>query len=41
MAYVRECLAGRTAVLISHDPTEVEYFGARIVTLRRGPGVVV
>lgn len=41
MAYVKECLAGRTTVLISHDPSEVEYFGARIVTLRRGPGVVV
>ncbi len=41
MAYVRERLIGRTAVLITHDASEVEFFGARVVRLRRGPGVVV
>ena len=41
MAYVRERIAGRTAVLISHDPAEVEFFGARVVRLRRGHGLVV
>lgn len=41
MAYVRERLAGRTAVLISHDPAEVEFFAARVVRLRQGPGLVV
>ena len=41
MAYVRERLAGRTAVLVSHDPAEVAFFDARIVTLRKGPGLIV
>ncbi|NYI42718.1 ATP-binding cassette domain-containing protein [Demequina lutea] len=41
MAYVRERIAGRTAVLITHDPAEVEFFKARVVRLRRGPGLVV
>jgi NitT/TauT family transport system ATP-binding protein len=41
MAYVRERIAGRTAVLITHDPAEVEFFAARIVRLRQGPGLVV
>ncbi len=41
MAYVRERIAGRTTVLITHDPSEVEFFGARIVRLRHGPGLVV
>jgi NitT/TauT family transport system ATP-binding protein len=41
MAYVRERIAGRTAVLISHDPAEVKFFGARVVRLRQGPGLVV
>jgi NitT/TauT family transport system ATP-binding protein len=41
MAYVRERIAGRTAVLITHDPSEVEFFAARVVRLRQGPGLVV
>ncbi len=41
MAYVRERIAGRIAVLITHDPSEVEFLGARIVRLRQGPGLVV
>lgn len=41
MAYVRERINGRTTVLISHDPGDVEFFGARVVRMRRGPGVVV
>jgi len=41
MAYVRERINGRTAVLISHDPGEVEFLGARVVRMRRGPGLVV
>lgn len=41
MAYVRERLAGRTAVLISHDPGEVEFVGARVVRMRGGPGLVI
>ena len=39
MAYVRERLTGRTALLISHDPAEVTFFGAREVRLGRGPGL--
>jgi len=41
MEYVRERLEGRTAVLITHDPSEVEFLGARVVRLRKGPGLVV
>jgi len=41
MAYVRERLEGRTAVLITHDPSEAEFLGARVVRLRKGPGLVV
>jgi len=41
MAYVRERIAGCIAVLITHDPSEVEFFAARIVRLRQGPGLVV
>ncbi len=41
MTYVRERIKGRTAVLISHDPGDVEFFAARVVRMRRGPGVVV
>lgn len=41
MAYVRERLVGRTAVLVSHDPAEVAFFAARIVRLHQGPGLVV
>ncbi|NTV40544.1 MAG: ABC transporter ATP-binding protein [Demequinaceae bacterium] len=41
MAYVRERIAGRTAILITHDPSEVEFLGARVVTLRQGPGLIV
>ncbi len=39
MAYVRERLAGRTALLITHDRAEAEFLGARVVTLRRSPGL--
>lgn len=41
MEYVRERLAGRIGLLISHDPAEVEFLGARVVRLREGPGSVV
>jgi ABC-type multidrug transport system ATPase subunit len=41
MTYVRERLAGRTALLISHDPSEVEFLASRVVRLRQGPGLVV
>ncbi|NTV40205.1 MAG: ABC transporter ATP-binding protein, partial [Demequinaceae bacterium] len=37
----RERIAGRTAILITHDPSEVEFLGARVVTLRQGPGLIV
>jgi NitT/TauT family transport system ATP-binding protein len=33
MAYVRERRAGRTMLLITHDPSEAEFFGARVVEL--------
>ena len=33
MEYVRERLAGRTAVLITHDAAEATYFADRIVRL--------
>jgi len=33
MAYVRERRAGRTMLLITHEPSEAEYFGARVVEL--------
>ena len=33
LAYARERLAGRTALLITHDPTEAMWFGARVVML--------
>ncbi|WP_291380267.1 ATP-binding cassette domain-containing protein [Demequina sp.] len=39
MEYVRERLTGRTAVLITHDPTEAEFLGARVVRLRHSPGL--
>lgn len=39
MDYVRERLAGRTAVLITHDPVEAELLGARVVRLRHSPGL--
>ena len=39
MEYVRERIAGRTAVLITHDPAEAELLGARIVRLRHSPGL--
>ena len=40
MAYVRERIAGRTALLITHDPAEVAFFGARVVRLRHSPGLL-
>ena len=33
MAYVQERRAGRTMLLITHDPAEAEWFGARVVEL--------
>jgi NitT/TauT family transport system ATP-binding protein len=39
MEYVRERLAGRTAVLITHDRSEAEFLGARVVRLRHSPGL--
>lgn len=33
MAYVRERHAGRTMLLITHEPSEAEYLGARVVEL--------
>jgi NitT/TauT family transport system ATP-binding protein len=39
MEYVRERLAGRTALLITHDVAEAEFLGARVVTLRHSPGL--
>jgi len=35
MAYVQERRAGRTMLLITHDPAEAEWFGARVVELER------
>ncbi|PKQ19121.1 MAG: sulfate transporter [Actinobacteria bacterium HGW-Actinobacteria-8] len=39
MEYVRERLVGRTALLITHDPAEAKFLGARVVTLRHSPGL--
>lgn len=39
MEYVRERLAGCTALLITHDPAEAEFLGARVVRLRHSPGL--
>lgn len=33
LSWARECLAGRTALLITHEPTEIAWFGARVVRL--------
>lgn len=33
LAWCRSRLAGRTALLITHDPSEAEYFGATVVRL--------
>ncbi len=41
MEYVRERLVGRTALLITHDPAEAKFLGARVVTLRYSPGIIV
>lgn len=41
LTYVRERLAGRTALLITHDPKEAEFLGARVLTLKRSPGTIV
>lgn len=41
MEYVRERLVGRTALLITHDPTEAEFLGARVVKLQHSPGIIV
>ena len=35
MAYVQERRAGRTMLLITHDPAEAEWFGAHVVELER------
>lgn len=36
MSYVRERCAGRTTLLITHDPTEASWFGARMIELAHG-----
>lgn len=41
MEYVRERLEGRIAVLITHDPSEAAFLGARVVRLHKGPGLIV
>ncbi len=41
MEYVRERLVGRTALLITHDPAEAEFLGARVVKLRHSPGLSI
>lgn len=41
MRYVRERLVGRTALLITHDPAEAKFLGARVVRLRHSPGLGV
>lgn len=41
MEYVREGLVGRTALFITHDPTEAEFLGARVVKLQHSPGIIV
>jgi NitT/TauT family transport system ATP-binding protein len=39
MQYVKERLVGRTALLITHDPAEAAFLGARVVRLRHSPGL--
>lgn len=41
MEYVRERLAGRTALLITHESAEAAFLGARVVTLRHSPGLSI
>ncbi len=41
MEYVRERLVGSTALLITHDPAEAEFLGARVVKLRHSPGLSI
>ncbi len=41
MGYVRERLSGRTALLITHDPADASFLGARVVTLRHTPGLSI
>lgn len=41
MEYVRERLVGSTALLITHDPAEAKFLGARVVTLQYSPGIIV
>lgn len=38
-AYVRERLAGSIGVLITHDPADASFLGARVVSLRHSPGI--
>lgn len=38
-AYVRERLAGSIALLITHDPADAAFLGARVVSLRHSPGI--
>lgn len=37
--YVRERLAGSIALLITHDPADAAFLGARVVSLRHSPGI--
>jgi len=37
-AYVKSRLAGRTLLLITHDPAEAEAFGARVVPVQKAGG---
>ncbi|WP_291382029.1 ATP-binding cassette domain-containing protein [Demequina sp.] len=41
MDYVRERLAGCTALVITHDSTEAAFLGARVVTLNHSPGLTI
>lgn len=41
MEYVRQRLVGSTTLLITHDPAEAEFLGARVVTLQYSPGLSI